>query len=160
MLLALSAALAGDPVPVMDSNGTIVVKTMVPYSEADVRAVLADPEQAVLLPPEVLGVTTLARGKCVTLGVTVKGAWDPLKYTTERCPTAHGFKYKLLKSDSLTAYEAEWTLLPQPGGGTEVTYRVRTELDLPVPQALLRRSMLRSAKDTLLALVKKVTRER
>jgi hypothetical protein len=162
MLILLSAALAlaEEPIPVMDSKGTIVIKTTVPQSEETVRAALADPEQAARLPPEVLGVTTLTSGKCVTLGVTVKGAWDPLKYTTQRCPTAHGYKYKLLGSESLTAYEAEWSLLAQPGGGTEVTYRVHTELDLPVPRALIRKGMLQSARDTLAALVKKVTHAR
>jgi hypothetical protein len=160
LLLCIASALAGDPVPVIDEAGAVVITTVVPQSEAEVRAALADPEQAALLAPEVLGVTTLTRGTCVTLGVTVKGAWDPLKYTAKRCPTARGFKYALLQSDTLTAYEAEWSLVPQASGGTEVTYRVRTEVDLPVPKALVKKGMLQSARDTLLALVKKVTRAR
>ncbi len=156
MLIFVAAALAAEPVSTMNEAGHASVTCIVPQSEAEVRAALADPEGATALPPEVLDVTTLSRGNCVTLGVTVKGAWDPLKYTTQRCPTAKGFKYKLLSSDSITAYEAEWSLAPHKGGGTEVTYRVHTEIDLPVPRALVRKGVLQSAKDTVLALVRRI----
>lgn len=162
MLLLFSAtmALADDVVAEMDSRGLVTATTVVPDSQAAVLAALRDPEQAAALPPEVLGVSTLTRGDCVTMSVTVKGAWDPLKYTTQRCPTAKGYKYKLLKSDTLTAYEAEWSLAPDVSGGTHVTYQVRTELNMPVPKMLVRKGMLQSAKDTIVALVRKVTKAR
>lgn len=160
VVLSVAMAFADDLVPEMDDHGTVVVRTVVPDSQAAVLAALRDPEAAALLPPEVLGVTTLNRGECVTLGVTVKGAWDPLKYTTQRCPTKNGYKYKLLQSDTLTAYEAEWSLASARTGGTEVTYRVRTELNMPVPKLLVRKGMLQSARDTLIALVRKVTQAR
>ena len=148
---------ATEPVSAVDPSGIVSVTVVVPQSEADVRAALSDPERAAALPPEVISVTTLARGNCITLGVTVKGAWDPLHYTTLRCPTPGGFKYRLLQSDSITAYEAEWSLVPHAGGGTEVTYRVHTEIDLPIPRALIRKGVLQSAKDTVMALIRRVS---
>ncbi len=160
VLLAPFAAYAQEPVGSMDDAGVASVSVVLPQSEAEVRAALADPEVAALLPPEVLAVRTLSSGRCVTLGVTVKGAWDPLQYTTQRCPTADGFRYKLLQSDSITAYSAEWSLAPHVGGGTEVTYRVSTEVDLPVPRALVRKNVLVSARDTVLALVRQLTSRR
>ncbi|MBM4390862.1 MAG: SRPBCC family protein [Deltaproteobacteria bacterium] len=158
MLLLSTAALAQDPSTLVESNGTVVVECVVPQSEAEVRALLADPQRAGALTPEVLQVQTISRGDCLTLGVTVKGAWDPLTYTSQRCPTAHGFKFKLLESDDITAYEAEWKLAPQPGGGTRVTYRVLTEVDLPVPKSLVRKGIIDSAKETLKSLVRQLAR--
>lgn len=160
VVAALGAESATEPVSSVDPSGNVSVTCVVPQSEAAVRAALSDPESAAALPPEVLSVTTLSRGSCVTLGVTVKGAWDPLQYTTLRCPTPRGFKYRLLQSDSITAYEAEWSLAPHAGGGTEVTYRVRTEVDLPIPHAMVRKGVLQSAKDTVIALIRRVSRAR
>lgn len=160
MLFFVPLVFAQEPVGSMDDAGVASIKVVLPQTEAEVRAALSDPESAAALPPEVLSVTTLGGGRCVTLGVTVKGAWDPLQYTAERCPTAHGFKYKLLHSESITSYEAEWSLAPHSGGGTEVTYRVRTEVDLPVPRAMVRKGVLVSARDTVLALVRQLTERR
>lgn len=161
MLLAtLAVAFAQDSTAFLDEAGMAHARAFVAQSEAEVREALRDPEVAAALPPEVLKVHTLSGGACVTLGITVKGAWDPLTYTTQRCPTASGYTYRLLNSDSITAYEAEWSLSPRPGGGTEVNYKVRTEVDLPVPATLVRKGVLQSAKDTVLALVRRVTRGR
>lgn len=161
MLLAvIGLALAQESTAFMDDEGVAHVRAVVPQTEAQVRAALSDPELAAALAPEVLDVRTLGKGACVTLGVTVKGAWDPLTYTAERCPTSSGFKYRLLTSESITEYEAEWSLAPMVGGGTEVRYRVHTEVDLPVPRTLVRKGVLQSAKDTVVALVRRVTRGR
>lgn len=160
VLLLASPILAQEPTGTMDDAGVASIQVVLPESEAEVRAALADPEWAAALPPEVLSVETLGAGRCVTLGVTVKGAWDPLHYTAERCPTAKGFKYRLLQSESITSYEAEWSLTPHTGGGTEVTYRVRTEVDLPVPRAMIRKGVLASARHTVVALVRKLTERR
>ncbi len=160
MLVLFAAVFAQTPVGSLDSDGAARVFVVVLDSEAAVRAALLDPAAAAALPPEVLAVDTIATGKCVTLGVTVKGAWDPLRYTAQRCPTVTGYRYHLLQSDSITRYEAEWSLLPHVGGGTEVTYRIITEVDLPVPNALIRQSVLVSAKDTMLALIKRLIARR
>ncbi len=144
----------------VEANGTVVVECVVPQSEAEVRALLADPQRAGALTPEILGVTTLSKGDCLTLGVTVKGAWDPLTYTSSRCATATGYKYELLSSDDITAYEAEWRLVPQSGGGTKVTYRVLTEVDLPVPKSLLRKGIVDSATETIKSLVRQLAKAR
>ncbi len=160
LLVVIGVAAAAEPTAYMDDAGTAHVSAVVSQTEAEVRAALADPQLAAALPPEVLDVKMLkmlGQGACITLGVTVKGAWDPLSYTTQRCPTAHGFTYQLVKSDSITAYEAEWSLAPHAGGGTDVSYRVRTEVDLPVPRAMVRKGVLQSARDTVVALVRKVT---
>ena len=163
MILLVGAALSAEPEATttsVDEAGNVEVRCFVPQSEAQVRAALADPLKAAMLPPEVLSVKQVGgmnASSCVTLGVTVKGAWDPLSYTAMRCPTAKGFKYHLLQSESITSYEAEWAVAPHAGGGTDVTYRVRTNVDLPVPQALIRKGVLQSAKDTVLRLVTRIT---
>jgi hypothetical protein len=90
--------------------------------------------------------------------VSVKGAWDPLFYTAKRCPTARGYKYTLLQSDSITDYEAEWRLDPLPGGGTRVTYTVRTDVDLPVPNALIQKGVVDSATSTIKSLIRRLAR--
>ncbi|MSQ01061.1 MAG: hypothetical protein EXR71_04085 [Myxococcales bacterium] len=160
MLVLVAFGLAQTPVGSFDVDGMARVFVVVPDGEIAVRAALLDPEAAAALPPEVLAVHTIASGACVTLGVTVKGAWDPLRYTAQRCPTVTGYRYLLLKSDTITRYEAEWSLYPHAGGGTEVTYRIRTEVDLPVPSSIIRQSVLVSAKDTVLALIKRISARR
>ena len=155
-LLHVLSAVAAEPSTTVDAGGTVQVECFVAASEAEVRALITDPQLAAKLTPEVLSVKTLTKGECLTLGVTVKGAWDPLTYTSQRCPTATGFTYKLLQSEDITAYEAEWKFDPQPNGGTKVTYRLKTEVDLPVPQSLVRKGVIDSAKETIRQLIARV----
>lgn len=158
-LLHVLSAVAAEPSATVDSAGMVQVEYVTAASEAEVRALITDPQAAASLTAEILSIKTLSRGECLTLGVTVKGAWDPLTYTSQRCPTATGFKYKLVESDDITVYEAEWKLVPLTTGGTKVTYRIKTEIDLPVPQSLVRKGVIDSAKDTIRALIAKLARK-
>lgn len=158
-LLHVLSAIAAEPTTTVDSGGTVQVECFVAASESEVRALITDPHVAAKLTPDILAIKTLTKGECLTLGVTVTGAWDPLTYTSQRCPTATGFKYKLLQSDDITAYEAEWKLEPQTDGGTKVTYRIKTEIDLPVPQSLVRKGVIASAKETIQHLIEKLARK-
>ena len=158
-LLHVLSALAAEPFTTNDTNGTVSVACVVGASPTELRALIADPQSALSLTPEVLSVKTLSKGECLTLGVTVKGAWDPLTYTSQRCPTATGYKYKLLQSADITVYEAEWKFDPLPEGGTKVTYNLKTEIDLLVPQALVHKGVIDSAKETIRQLMAKVARK-
>lgn len=153
--LLLPAALAADPSVSVGSDGTIVARVHVPANEAQVREALSDPVKAGQLSPEVLSVASTPSGTCEVVTVQTQGAWDPLNYRGMRCPTETGWRTTLLDSDDFSALDVEWKLVAAEGG-TDVEYRVKTEVDLAVPQSLVRKGMERSARNTLLSLLERV----
>jgi hypothetical protein len=155
-LVLVAPARSQDPALTVDAAGEVRVVVDVAATPAQVLAVLADPVVAGRLPPEVLSVAPRTRGTCTELGVSVEGPWSPLTYTSLRCPTATGYHYALVKSEDLSAYEAEWSVVASPSGGATVTYRLLTEVNLPVPHRLVQNGVVKSARETIRRLVGKL----
>ncbi len=155
--LLYALAFAVEPVTTVSENGTVEVRTLVSASEAEIRALLSDPMASARLAPGFMSMSTAPQGACLHLNVAVAGPLDAISYTALRCPTATGWRTSLLESDTLTAMDAEWSVTPR-ADGTEVVYRLRSDVSMPVPSFLVRRNVLRSAVGTLESLVRKVTR--
>lgn len=158
MLALVALVAAQDPTSSVDASGTVEVRCTVAASEAEVRALLGDAVRTAQLAPDTLTARPTTRGPCTELGMTVKGPLDPIVLRTLRCPTTKGWSYSLLDSDTVTTFSAEWKLTPSASGGTDVVYRIQSDVNLPVPKFLVRKGVLASAQETLRNLIKQVTR--
>lgn len=115
--------------------------------EADADAVLSlldDSAALAATSPDVRAAQATRAGACDAVELTVKGLFSPFEVHTRRCRTATGWEETLVRSEVFSAWEAAWDVRDRPGGGSEVTYRVRTELDLPVPAGIVRSRTARS----------------
>ncbi len=152
--LSLSAgALAqtpNEPLVQTEEPGTIITRTLVPATEAEVRAILDDPYTFVGFTPDVQSMDVQARGRCKQLSFVSRGLFEPLHYSTQRCPSAGGWRETLLESDSFTRYDADIQLLPV-AGGTHIIYRLSVGIDLPVPDLVISKNVKRSARLTMQA---------
>jgi len=158
LLLSLATALAAEPVvtTTTQADGTIVARIEMAASEEAIRAVLEDGATSVRLSDDVLSVEAALKGRCTEMVVKTKGAWNPLKYKALRCPTANGWRTSLMESEDFRALEVEWKLDPSCSDLTTVEYRVRTDVDIAAPKALIQQGVKRSAIDTLKELLRKV----
>ena len=148
-------ARADDPTVATEADGTLVGRIFVPADESVVRSFLANPIDAIRLSPEVTEAQSTAEGGCAVVTVEAQGPWDALHYRARLCPTESGWRSTLLESEDFQRLDVEWQLEPT-SGGTAVEYRVRSEIDLGIPQFLVRGGTERSIRGTLLALVHRV----
>ncbi len=156
LVILLARAALGAPDITVSDDGTIVATALVPASESDVRAALADPKVAASLSPEVLEVETEADGPCERVTRRTRGFLRPLRMFALRCPTERGWREDLLEPGDFRAYSSEWVLRPE-GDATHIEYRVSTELAIPVPRAALRAGLVASTKTLLDNLVHRVS---
>lgn len=145
----VSLALASDPTVRVEPDGTVVATVTLAAPEERVRAVLADGVGTSRLSPELLSVSTTKEGACEVMSKKTRGMLSPFHLRTRRCPTASGWSEILVESDDFRSFASTFELAPAPGG-TLVTYRVRTELAMPVPGGMLQRA-LADASSTVLA---------
>ena len=153
---ATAAVAAEEPRPVVfvEQDGTVVCNVVVEAEPDEVRAFLADPASA-RLAPDLLDAQVADRGPCLEFMKTTRGAWNPLHLRTLRCPTKDGFTETLLDSADFNHFQSEWKVEPVDGG-TEVTYRVQTDVNLPVPRSAVNQGLKRNALQTVQALVLKL----
>ncbi len=156
LIFSLASALAAEPTVTTQADGTVVARMEVAASAEAIRAILSDSEASVRLSADVLSVDAALKGKCSEMTVQTKGAWNPLEYKALRCPTANGWRTSLIESDDFSALEVEWKLDPSCSDLTTVEYRVRTDVDIVAPKALVQQGVRRSARDTLKELLRKV----
>ncbi len=133
----------------VERDGTVVVTTDLARPLAAVRATL---DREVLDPtrsPEVVRAQVVRRrGRCDEVASTVRGGPVELDYTALRCPTADGWEIDLLDSDDMTALAVQWRL-EERGGSTRLVFRIRSVADMPVPEAVQRKLLRRSALRTV-----------
>lgn len=144
-------------VQVMESD-TIVTKLHVPVPPDQVRAVLDDPRAFSRFTPDVYSLDVQPRGKCKLLRLDTRGLFEPLRYSTLRCPRAGGWHESLLESDSFTRYDADLQLVPVTGG-TNIVYRLSVGIDLPVPNVVISKNVKKSARLTMQAVRELFTRQ-
>ena len=139
-----------EPLVQSEEPGTIVTRLHVPAPEHEVRAVLDDPRAFMQLTPDVYSLDVQPRGKCKLLRLDTRGLFEPLQYSTLRCPRVGGWHESLLESDSFTRYDADMQFEPVPGG-TNIVYRLSVGIDLPVPDMVISKNVKRSARLTMQA---------
>jgi hypothetical protein len=141
----------------INPDGSVQVQAIVPASEAEIRAVLSDPVRCSSLAPDVVRVQVMAsRGNCSEVVTTTRIPGSTMDYRSLRCRTSTGWNDTLIEGDVMEEFQAQWELRAVEGG-TEVTFRVRTVLDLPIPSYLVRTGMQSSVKATMLNLIREVT---
>jgi hypothetical protein len=140
----------------VDPSGTWEVRETLPVPLAEVRTIVDDPRRAAALAPDFRAISVREIDPCQDLSMTVNGPWRSILYVARRCPTATGWRYDLVHSDTITDLYAEW-VLAAAGTGTDVRYRLRTDVNYAVPQVLVRRSVKSAAVGTMENLVKTVT---
>jgi len=148
-MLWLSLAGASELSMSVEGDGTIVVHTTIPASEAAIRAVLADTEGSFsALSPDVLSVSAVPSGNCEKVTRSTRGIWRPMTFVALRCPTTDGWSEKLVEKGDFTAYASQWSLTAK-GDSTGVTYRILTELSAPVPTSMVRQNVEKATKGLL-----------
>jgi hypothetical protein len=148
-------AWAGQPTVEVATDGSVVGRVVVEAPESAVRAAI--PElQASGVNSNVLSVVQTRDGSCTAIQRSTRGLYRPLQLSTRFCPTAQGWREWLVSSEDFTAYEAEWTLVPT-ADGTTVQFRVKSGVNLMVPQSMLTSGTVSGVKETFEALLRKLT---
>lgn len=136
LLLALSTLTAQAAEPVVQSDGSVMMSVVLPATESEVRAQLDTAAEASALHGDATIVSQERQGACEQSTFKTRGLLSSIYYVAKRCPTADGWKQTLISSDTFEHNEAEWSLHPVEGG-TELRYRIRVSLDLPVGQGMV-----------------------
>ena len=135
-LLALASLTADAAEPVVQSDGSVTMRVVLPASEDAVRAQLDTAAEASALHGDATLVSQERQGACEKSTFKTRGLLTSISYVALRCPTASGWKQTLVSSDTFEANEAEWALRAVDGG-TELRYRIQVKLDLPVGQGMV-----------------------
>lgn len=136
LFLALSTLTAQAAEPVVQSDGSVLMRIVLPATESAVRAELDTTAEASALHGDATIVSQESQGACEQTTFKTRGLITSISYVALRCPTADGWKQTLVSSDTFEHNEAEWALHPVEGG-TELRYRIRVSLDLPVGQGMV-----------------------
>jgi hypothetical protein len=140
-----------EPLVQSEEPGTIITRLLVPAPVGQVQAVLDDPHLFAAFTPDVQELVVQARGRCKLLTFRSRGFIEPFRYSTQRCPSASGWRETLLESDSFTRYDADIALEPS-AEGTHIIYKLSVGLDIPVPDIVISKNVKRSARLTMQAL--------
>jgi hypothetical protein len=139
LLLALTSLVslnAQAAEPVVQPDGSVCMTVILPASESAVRAELDTAAEASALHGDATLVSQERQGACERSTFKTRGLISSISYVALRCPTADGWKQTLVSSETFEQNEAEWSLRPVEGG-TELRYRIRVSLDLPVGQGMV-----------------------
>lgn len=151
----VSSAYAGSPDVRVADDGTVVARMHVDASSADVRAIIPELQSAGVN-SNVLDVAKVTEGSCTAIRRTTRGLFRPMEIRTRFCPTANGWREVLVQSADFTTYEADWTLRPMEGGGTQVQLSLKSKINLMVPESMLQSGTVAGVKETFEALARKL----
>lgn len=142
----------------VESDGSVVGRMVLDAEVDAVLAALADPVTVAEWSPSVRDARRVATGACDTIEVTMEGWVFPMRVTAERCPTAAGFATTMVESDVFREWGAEWSVRAV-AGGTEVRYRLYSDIVLPVTDTFVQGKTAASMRVELAALAEAVGRE-
>ena len=154
MLALTSASFAAEPSTVLEADGTVEVRLVVDASTAEIRKVLADTNGIFsTLNTDIYETETRKKGPCEEVKRRTKGVFRPFNFRSLRCPTKVGFTETLISSNDLSGYDSTWELV-DTDSGTEIIYRVRTQLNSNLPKLLVQKGTLAGAKETVMNLAR------
>ena len=136
LLLALASLTARADEPTVNSDGSVTMCVVLPAAEDIVRAELDPAAEASALHGDATLVSQERQGRCERSTFKTRGLLSSISYVALRCPTPDGWKQTLVSSETFAENEAEWALRSVEGG-TELRYRIRVRLDLPVGQGMV-----------------------
>lgn len=152
LLVGAPSLASADPTVDVSKDGTVVGSVTVGAPLHEVRSHLSNVEQLRRESKDVTDVDVRREGACEVVTTHASNMID-LTYTARRCPTEAGWMETLLESDGMTDYYVEWFLEPVPEG-VHIRFRMRVDLDIPVPNRLIRgatRGNVKRSLDGLLA---------
>jgi hypothetical protein len=146
------------PVASDRADGSVVVVAVVEAPQPDVQRLLADASEVRRLFPDVLDeqIERDGDGPCMRVHRRTRGLLRPFELFTRRCPTAAGFREELVSSSDFGAYASEWVVTSDPAGGTRIEYRVRTELEVAVPESAVRAALRKAAVRAVSSLIARI----
>lgn len=131
------------------ADGSVAGTIFVPAPYPEVHTYLEDPERTARLTGDTFEITIQRDGSCNDVRRKTRGLFSPLHLHTKRCPTAQGFDEQLAgTSEDFHAYRAQWELA-EGRMGTEVTYTVTTDVNLPLPKSFVRSNVITGVKQAL-----------
>ena len=137
-------------------DGSIEGQITLPFPESEVYHLLSDPVASSKLNRDVYDASSKRQGACEIVYRKVRGVWSPMTYRAKRCPTTHGWVEQLIDSESVSDYYMEWEL-ERLSSGTRVKYKVRTQINAPIPTSIIQSETKRSVTQMLKNLLKKIT---
>jgi hypothetical protein len=144
-----SGARAAEPHISVDSEGRVVARATIDATESAIRGVLADTTgRYAALSSDVLSVESVQSGRCEDVTRSTRGLFRPLRFRSMRCPTNDGFTEVLIESRDFSRYSSEWAL-NATDEGTEVVYVIDTDVNAPVPDVLVKRSVKQAATELM-----------
>jgi hypothetical protein len=160
MLTPFATAQAEEPAEVsVSADGSVVGRMVIDANEQEIRAAIPD-LQKTGVSSSVLEARIVPDGSCSSVFRKTRGLARPLEMQTRFCPTATGWRESLVASEDFNAYETEWVIRPQPGGGSQVQLRVVSDVNLMVPSSLVRSSTISGVRESLTDLLARLLERR
>jgi hypothetical protein len=149
LLCALpGSALADDsPTVQVGKDGTVDGTVVVGAPPDVVQSYLANVARLRYQNTNVVDVEVAREGACELVTTTARNVVE-VKYVARRCPTQTGWVETLVDSEMMNDYYAEWFVIPVTGG-LEIRMRMRSDMNLPVPDRMIRSAMKSSVRDGL-----------
>lgn len=141
------------------ADGFVLGHVMIPADKSEVQHLLSDAVKSSHLSGDVYDANSQKDGQCDIVVRKVRGMWSPITYRARRCPTATGWIEHLVESDTVSNYQMEWTLKKMQTG-TRVEYRIKTEVNYPVPVSWVQQETKRSVAKMLKNLLSKFARKK
>ena len=140
-------------------DGFVLGHILIPADKSEVHHLLSDAVTSSHLSGDVYDANAKKDGACDIVVRKVRGMWSPITYQARRCPTATGWIEHLVASDTVSDYQMEWTL-KRMQAGTRVEYRIKTEVNYPVPVSWVQQETKRSVAKMLKNLFSKFARKK
>ncbi len=149
------AASAAAPAVSTDANGVVHATAVVSASPEKALALIRDPMAMHALGTGEGTLTATPSNACFDVRYLYETTLATVAYTARGCPTATGFRTDLVQSDSFAAMSSEWVVRAVPGG-TELAYTYRQDLNLPVPDWMIRKRTEASVTAVITGLIAKL----
>lgn len=158
--LAASAADTDDtddtPEVRIADDGTVVAHLLIDGSPELIKQTIREIQDA-RFHASVLDLTAQPDGECSLITRTTRGVWRPLEMRTRLCPTAGGWREKLVESADFDAYDTEWDIAADPATGRmRVQLAMKSDIAGAVPDALVRQATISGVKSTFATLLKQL----
>ena len=155
ILLATLVAVAADLSVSTDAAGTVHASAVVPATPAVALALVRDPVAVLKLSGEAGTLAAKPTATCYDVAYALENILINVAYTARACQTVTGVRSQLVQSDSFKQMSTEWTVREVPGG-SELVYTYTAELNVPVPNWLIRKRTEASIATMMQAVVGKL----
>ena len=154
LTVALTASAAA-PTVSTDANGVVHATAIVAAPPEKPLALISDPLAMHAIGTGDGTLTATPNNACFDLRYRYEATLATVAYTARACPTSTGFRTDLVQSDSFAAMSSEWVVRAVPGG-TELVYTYRQDLNIPVPDWMIRKRTEASVTTLMTGLVAKL----